>query len=453
MIRELTLFRLFFSLRLLPSFSPFCTEEKIYAIAIYAYLDQRACYSTDRTIVWEKKRFSLESLLRRRFDAASTVKSLNTNQEETGIWIIPNLGASTAQKIYDDATRPCSLAAKAALYGLNSSESHFIYYTNNRFTTDVTSILLPQVEEEDENGWMPELNVAFAPMSDDGHLLQTENRQFCSNGSSRNGVWVYGLSKEEELCRRFEQDWMTACRNRADIFFAPEMLAVPRMVEICDGVNPFLEKLVFQAAKQEMRPPRITVMPTWWDSGVNKVLVFDEYAKLLGSQNKRYRYIDESHRQAEALTEESMHDGVLLIHLEKQQRVAIVICAEFLYGARGYVQDFLCRQLGVTLLLVPAFSHGEEDFINRLPSLRPYGTTVIWGNCCGAAKVTPQVRQIGGACSYAGMDGVSRFPKSCGFHCEPGQSCCFLVRVPSQIVLQKPDSPCPPEIIQCCEKI
>ena len=71
-------------------------------------------------------------------------------------------------------------------------------------------------------------------------------------------------------------------------------------------------------------------------------------------------------------------------------------------------------------------------------NLKPYGTSVIWGNCCGAVcDDSPQMhtqRTIGG-CSYAGIDCPNRFGTiaNCNFHCGASSVCLFVVNIPTAV--------------------
>ena len=127
-----------------------------------------------------------------------------------------------------------------------------------------------------------------------------------------------------------------------------------------------------------------------------------------------------------------------------------MICAEFLLGMKPYVSEFLCSQLGATLILVPSYSLGEQDFVSALSALKPYGTSVVWGNCCGAVphKGGQAATRIIGGCSYAGIDEQTRLGSvsECAFHCGECKTCFFMVNIPTRILLEKPDSPQAPTV-------
>lgn len=126
-----------------------------------------------------------------------------------------------------------------------------------------------------------------------------------------------------------------------------------------------------------------------------------------------------------------------MIHMKNQQRIAIAICAEFIANPER-ITHFLCEQLCATLLLVPSYSNGERDFIDSLSTLKPYGTSVIWGNCCGAVhddKPHAHMQRTVGGCSYAGIDCPNRFGTmaKCNFHCGTSSVCFFVVNIPTAV--------------------
>lgn len=125
----------------------------------------------------------------------------------------------------------------------------------------------------------------------------------------------------------------------------------------------------------------------------------------------------------------------MLIHIPNFHRIAIVICAEFITDL-SRIQKFICGSLGVTLLIVPSYSRGEMDFINVLSHLKGYGTTVVWGDCCGA--VSGNEKAIGG-CGVAGTTSTVTFGSvcRCGFSCENVKACIFKVEIPLDFEFNK----------------
>lgn len=99
----------------------------------------------------------------------------------------------------------------------------------------------------------------------------------------------------------------------------------------------------------------------------------------------------------------------------------------------------VCREMKESMeqsAIVPSYSHGERDFMNQLGTLFPYGTGVIWGDCCGAVAYSPKI--IGG-CSIVGYNEVHWMGKhcQCDYSCGMSSGCLFTVELPLKIVMSK----------------
>ncbi len=419
----------------------------IYALTVCQCIDQRITFSPTEEL-WRNGRFSLHSLVPIQSDLETLLlPELNRNKEETGICIFPKFPVSMAALPFGP-TR--SLNSRDALYGINGWLSHVGYYPWVPSTPTVKHIILSDRSDPPSGTILPEFTkIAFTPLSDRGDLLELCKPEIrVLYGIPCNTVGVAGIRDPEYIENRFRACWMAACREKVDIFFAPEMLATDNMVQIVHQGSVFLKPLLKEALRQGLTPPRLTVMPTHWKDRKNTAYLFDEMGKLCGGQSKGTPFVNVKKGWAEDIDIDCSPD-VLLIHMQNQQRIALVICAEFLANAK-YVGDFLCGQLGATLILVPAYSMGEQDFINGLSMLKPYGASVVWGNCCGAASAG-QKRIIGGG-SFAGIDPLQRMGSrcQCGFACTDRESCLFVVEIPREIRQWKPDSPPAPEIKHLC---
>ena len=106
-------------------------------------------------------------------------------------------------------------------------------------------------------------------------------------------------------------------------------------------------------------------------------------------------------------------------------------------------------------MIVPSFSLGEQDFATTIDAVKRFGTSVVWGNCCGAvpAKGNPPMERIVGACSYAGADEIHRFGsvKKCNSSCVGVKSCVFCIELPTRVAQNKPDAMPMPEISHLCD--
>lgn len=172
-------------------------------------------------------------------------------------------------------------------------------------------------------------------------------------------------------------------------------------------------------------------MPSLWRSHNNSCQIVYQDGKLLGEQFKFNPYIDKGNRRIESLKSKEKKE-IILLHIPGVHRIVVMICSDFLTDQENWLENIICKQLLPTLILVPSFSPGEQDFINSLSITKRYGASVIWGNCCGA-KCKGE-NQIGG-CGIVGTDRIMRFKDKCkcGFTCNGEQSCIFTIELPLKL--------------------
>lgn len=428
-----------------------------YAMSLCLCMDQLICYAepTAPLQIWEGGRIYLHSLVPVKSDRQPvSITALNQNQKETGICIAPKFPVSSALMEQSGGIVPRGLASRNALHGMNSSLLNVNYYPYQDGFPTVHHIILAERPVRHPTNCLPtETRIVFSPLTDRPDLLkESEIRTQIINDIRCQVKAVERLTDPSHIEERFKETWLAACEYEADIFFAPEMLATDSMVCIEHDGSVFLKPLLKTAAKQGQTPPRLTIMPTHWKDGFNRLLAFDETGRYLGTQFKQFPFINQKEGYAEALRPAPNAD-ILMIHMKNQQRIAVAICAEFL-SLPEYINDILCRQLGATLLLIPSYSPGERDFMDKLPTLKPYGTSVVWGNCCGAAYhgKEPEAKRIIGACSYAGTDQIFRFGSvsQCNFHCDSCKTCFYVISIPTQIMQEKPGPSLVPPVSHIC---
>jgi predicted amidohydrolase len=180
--------------------------------------------------------------------------------------------------------------------------------------------------------------------------------------------------------------------------------------------------------------PALTILPSRWSEQHNRATIVGWDGEVLACQDKHIPFVDQKNNKIEALMD--LNERVtVLIHIPSVHRIAIVICAEFLSDSKS-MREVICGNLGATLIIVPSYSRGEQDFINTLSALKGYGTTVIWGNCCGAVR--GEQKAIGG-CGIAGTTKTEIFSSvcKCGYSCENISACIFMVEIPLDFELQK----------------
>lgn len=407
-------------------------NEKIavQALCISLWMDRKLTYESTA----DTNHLSLYPLLPLRQDHPVHCDGLNANASHTGNTLHPKYDVA---KIYDptqDKFRP--LSTRDAFKGLNGLLHHICYTSSgslNSATVHVHNIVVPcEYEAGREDG---HFRVAFCPMSNDQKLLNITNRDIKKLGvGTREGIWINSVNSSILLYGRFLNSWHLACENQADIFFAPEMLGIDRLYKEENGYNSLIREL---ARTTKKTAPLLTVLPSQWKEGVNQTAVVYQTGKTLGYQRKLTPYYDlTAHKQEALLTQKEWQ--LLLIHIPNLYRIAIMLCADFLEMQHPEMRDLICGELGATLIIVPSYSRGEGDFTNVLPSLKSYGTTVVWGNCCGAVKGYPRII---GACGLAGVDTPHRFGTECRCDNRCVQGCLFTVDLPLHLVQEKPSGP------------
>lgn len=251
----------------------------------------------------------------------------------------------------------------------------------------------------------------------------------------KKGVFFNPIAEAEELCERLKRDYELAGDIEADVFYGPEMLGS----ELSEKNDGFYNEVIYEIWEQRMlneQPvPLLAILPSYWKEGKNCVTVVAEDGEIIEKHLKQSPYVDVKNHTIEGL-EEVKEQKMIVYHIPYVHRISIMICSEFLEKEVKRVQEVLCGELGVTLLIVLSYSPGEQDFINAIPGLKVYGTTVIWGNCCGASRNSE--RAIGG-CAIAGINKTHIFSDrcECGFSCDNVEACVFQVDIPLNYRLLK----------------
>ncbi len=245
-------------------------------------------------------------------------------------------------------------------------------------------------------------------------------------------MFIDGPRHTEEINIRLQKGLELACSDKVDIVFAPEMLG-NEQTERCRGnYNLYVRQIYSKAVMSGEKPPLVTVMPSYWNKETNSAAIIYRDGYIFGRQKKYTPYIDFRSCSMEGIKRENRRE-IYLIHIYGVHRIAISICAEFI---DSFNSDLICGQLGATLIIVPSYSHGERDFMNQLGTLFPYGTGVIWGDCCGAVAYSPKI--IGG-CSIVGHNEVHWMGNhcQCDYSCGMSTGCLFTVELPLKIVMSK----------------
>ena len=405
------------------------SSKFIQAIEVCKWMDMRITYLIQYDTT---KEFSLWPLVPLSGDCPVKVGALNTNYEETGIWINPKYEILSTYIFREGEVQEKKIANRDAFKNANGflKNCSCIHWDG---THEILNVVIPNESIIEKSNGI--LRVGFAPMSDSKKLIQSEETRVVFNGIEESGVKVALACDVESLETRMYNDWRLACDSGVDILFMPELLGTRDDEETNSGYNEHIFQLSIEAFAEGKGVPCVTVLPSYWREGKNSASILYQDGKILGVQEKHVPYVDKTKHIIEALKVTIPWETVLL-HIPHIHRVAVVICAEFLANESQKIHDFICGELGATLILVPSYSPGEQDFINVLPGLRRYGATTIWGNCCGAIRSAE--KGIGG-CDLPGGKNTVILGDSCvcGNSCEGVNACLFRMDIPLRQTVKK----------------
>lgn len=401
-------------------------KKVIYAIEFCKWLDFRITYIRKETDLKNGNRqyVSLYHLIDTESNKIVRIGALNSNYGETKIWINPKFQVCHPYVIRDGNKEEKNISSRDIFEGINGSLNNCCYFSFDN-KSYVSNVIIPSDVLCNEKKF---LRIGFSPISDRKDILNIKEIDWTRKGIHQRGIAMKPIAESEVIKHRFCEDFKSAGDKEVDIFFAPEMLGIEAMELVRGTKNEMIYKLSIERQEQFLSVPSIIVLPSYWFEHSNIATITDGDGEVLGRQEKHIPYMDKKNHFIEALQEKEKWNTVL-IHIPQKLRMAVIICAEFLNGKNERIFDLICGSLCTSLIIVPSYSSGEADFINALASLKMYGTTVVWGNCCGSIK--PDEKAIGG-CGIAGTQLTDVFGRvcKCGNSCDNVDSCIFILDIP-----------------------
>ena len=357
---------------------------------------------------------------------------LNSNYEETGIEIHPRgpvIKLSDWHQ-YDDGGKweKRAFSNRDAFDGMNG-QLHNIYYTEHTGYIHITDVIIDF--SNSFNGDF--IRIGFSPLINED-VLQESDKNFSYKGYSLSGLSInpFTANVKNKILSRLDNAWKMAAENNVDILFFPETLGTSELIKEDSGFNRHIKDLFFKDDDSRKNPPKVCFLPSHCLNGSNTVTCAYQNGLILGKQNKFKPFIDAKKNAVEFVKDEDVKE-ILVIHLPNYHRVAMLICSDFLTCDEKTKKELFSR-IGTTLLLVPSYSMGEQDFLNALPEFKKYGTTAIWGNCCGATREN----RVIGACSIAGIDDIKRFSDEAECDGTCYNNCLFVISLPVDLHQKKP---------------
>ena len=408
-------------------------ERYVHAFQLTVWMDEHISYAKETP----PGMLSLGDLIPDEGEDPVITGALNENYSETKIWINPKIDIVNGFFYAYGKAKKRSLFNRDVFRRMNGVLNHVSYFRWDGKNT-VRNIILPIRGDTVRN--LNEFKVAFSPILGFDDPLELGEYPMEHEGIRARGIALDGYRREEdEIRHRFEASWKRACEEGASLYFGAEMMGVPSMYEEEDGHLPYLKELCREAERAGFTPPTLTILPGRWQKqkGSEALLVYRD-GRILGWQKRHTRFIDKADHMVEYMEFPDIRE-FCIVHFPGFYRIGTLICAEFLPQEASISVDLLCKELGCNLLIVPSYSAGEHDYVNSIPAVKPYGTSVIWGNCCGAVQHTPKII---GAVSIAGTDYVGRFGSvcRCRYTCRRETGCLYLARLPLVTQVDKPDS-------------
>lgn len=395
------------------------------------------CMWLDHMLSYEEMaigKLSIYALIPLRAFSYVEIDALNDNYEDTGICINPKLPIFKTAMLLDDGTeKERTAASRDAFAGMNGELCNIGYFEWNKKCI-VHNIIVPY-EYSDADGVSNvegNLKVGFIPVSDKTDIIVPSYKDVRNGKYKLREMHIDAPNHGKIIYARLEQGLELACENQVDVVFAPEMLGTGQTEKCVGNYNEFVHRIYSNATMNGKKPPLITVMPSYWKKGINSAALVYRDGRVLGWQKKYTPYVDFQSCSIEGIKQEQAQE-LYLIHIYGVHRIVISICAEFL---GDFDDNFICGQLGATLVIVPSFSHGERDFVSKLGTLFPYGTSIVWGDCCGAVAYAPKI--IGG-CSLVGSNDIYKMGNNCkcAFSCGYSKGCLFTVDLPLKVLYSK----------------
>ena len=164
---------------------------------------------------------------------------LNRNYKEVGICINPRLPVSLLYAEDQQQHHPHRLFNRDGYMGINGDLKN-ISYIKGDASLSVTNVIVPN---ELSAGSFSSFKIAFSPLSNRKDLLDTDIAQIKRKGTNYIGEYLKKLNHPTELRESFCRAWSMACKAKANIFFAPEMLCTEDMFTTENDYNTLIKQM------------------------------------------------------------------------------------------------------------------------------------------------------------------------------------------------------------------
>ena len=406
------------------------TRERFWlAREIAIWLDHHMTYEP----TLDQHCYSVNSILPISTEPITIIGSLNNNDEETGICIAPYFRATDLHSRFNVDVLHRSFN-RDVLFSANRELSNCRFYPKKKDTAITHCICSSQQFGSSHPGIF---RVGFIPITDIPDLL-TFNETVVDKDGGPAKERIFGEPRNPQIIETRLRNTLKAIAEMdldLDLVYCPEMLGTKNMYEIDeDGILPYIDAIANECSSYNGILPRIIVLPSHTQDGNNICYITNGEGLYLGSQKKHKSYVDRREHYREALQEKNITQ-VSVIHIPGKERIVIMLCADFLEtDPESDIHRIVFKHLNPSLVIVPSYTMGEEDFVSALPSIRQYGSSGIWGTCCGSLKTTkPYI----GAASIIGTKAIPKMGNACrcGNACGKNDVCLFYIDLPLDVYM------------------
>lgn len=370
----------------------------------------------------------------------SGFSTLNDNEEETGLQIIPRV--RTINDLLDpaaggeDPNEPAEQQggpgangkrwATERLPGINDELSHLYYIEKDQLQIggEPCTVQHHIVGKDFFAGNKKEFVIGASPMVR-GDFLEIAKETRSEGNGTRGFFGVTGLKEADVVQDKLQAAILEACRRDVDILIFPEMLGSGEVLG-----RDFFDRVEELAADEGLPMPSLILFPTWWHDHRNELHVMDGAGGTSCVQQKQYPFVytdEDGCSYAEDL--QNGERVIHVVHVPGLGRLTFPICKDYL---QEEYRRLMAETLRSTFLLCPSYSPGKTQFDLAAPGQIQYGCYTVWVNTCAANPLSGSSPEYVGLVSGPLAEGkyIHRLEPTCGGICGGGEDAClFVIRI------------------------
>lgn len=225
------------------------------------------------------------------------------------------------------------------------------------------------------------LRIGFLPLLRDAKLSPNYYARVAGK-ETQNLFSLAEIENWERVKARTRVSWLEACQQNVDIGILPECLGGAELFSNPE-YSEFFDALAQEAEATNCAAPQLTIGPSWWNEGHNRLYVMDGSGNYICAQEKwfPFEYSENGQTYLEDLQREQPEVNIL--HIPGLGRVGLTVCADLLHKE---MTDLLIQTLHCNFVICLSFSQGKTLFSRICETGASYGTTMILLNSCSALR-------------------------------------------------------------------